>query len=573
MNSESIPRETIHLRTYAQSTVERLMKLLSISETLATILAGRGLTEFEQSKKFFNPHMDDFLDPFLFPHMDAVVQRLLQARHAEENVFIYGDYDVDGITGTSFFLRFLRKIGISCDYYIPNRLTEGYGISRAGIDTIAAQQADLILSVDTGITAVEEVAYAASLGIDMIITDHHEPKETEPDCLVIDPKSHQCPFPDANLSGVGVALKVAQALTQRGDFPPSYWQEELDLVALGTAADLVPFTGENRIITYYGYRQMSQTTCHGLRALMEVQKVREGDITTADIVFKLAPAINAAGRMGDPQRGVKLLLCEDPAKCQLYAKELLQKNHERRSHNTKVEREVEEWVQNSIDLSSQFGIVAAQREWHVGVVGIAASKIVEKYSRPSFIFAIDDSGIARGSARSVDGCNLIAALDECQDLLIQYGGHKMAAGATMKADNLAEFTQRFNTSLSRQLAHGDLRPRVYADVEVRVAQLTPKFFATLARMRPFGPNNMRPVFFSKAVQIHAPKRVGKGGAHLKMRVSQDKQFVDAIAFGFGDRLQELTTARSISLAYTLGQNTYRGTTTLQITVKGIEIEK
>ncbi|MGM0442748.1 MAG: single-stranded-DNA-specific exonuclease RecJ [Fibrobacterota bacterium] len=569
MPKAAAPREKIILRRHDPDRISSLMEDLNISPMLAAILAGRGLTDFEESRRFFNPALSHFHEPFLFRQMNDAVERIMRAITAQETICIYGDYDVDGISATSFMIRTLRTFGLSCFYYVPNRLTEGYGISPAGLEDIHRRGADLVISVDTGITAVEEVTHARSLGMDIIITDHHEPKKQEPDCIVLDPKSRDETYPDRNLCGAGVALKLIQALCSSMDAPQSVWMNELDLVALGTAADIVPYTGENRVISYFGYQQMSRTINAGLRALMEEQNVSTGRITTADIVFRLAPAINAAGRLGDPARAVELFLSSGEGECRLYAQNLVKKNRERRGYNSRVEREADAWVQQYSSLSEDFALVAADRGWHAGVIGIAASKIAERYCRPAFIFSIDTDGVAHGSGRSIQGCNLISAMDSCNDLLTRYGGHTMAAGATLDADNIPEFRTRFKAAVREQITEDDLIPSIYADVEVRIPQLTPRFFRTLQRMEPFGPGNMRPVLYTKDVEVNSVKRVGKAGAHLKMRVSQAGQQINAIAFGFGERAEEIRRSTQREIAYTLRENTFNGMTSLQIEIKGI----
>jgi single-stranded-DNA-specific exonuclease len=564
------PREIISLRPSREEQVSALMEQLGISETLSRIIAGRGLTTFEESKRFFNPSLTDFIDPFTFCDMEELVERILAARENKEIVCIYGDYDVDGITSTAFMMRFLKKIDISCTYYVPNRLTEGYGLSKEGIQTVREKGASLIITVDTGITAVEEVEYAKSLGLDIRITDHHEPQEEEPRTSIIDPKSHRESYPEKNLCGAGVALKLAQALCIRGGFPEEFWQDELDLVALGTAADIVPFAGENRIITFFGYKQMVKTQCLGLKILMELKKLTKPVITTADIVFNIAPAINAAGRLGDPSRGVRLLLSQDEGECRLFAQDLIKKNIERKTYNIKVEEDITAKISDLTNLSEEYAVIAGHADWHRGVVGIAASKTVEKYCRPAFIFSIDSEGTARGSGRSIDGCDLMQALKECEDILLQYGGHAMAAGASLRKENIPAFRIRFNAAVAKQLTRENLTPRIYADASIAIPQLTPKFFKTLSRMQPFGPGNMRPVLYSRNVTVEKLKRVGKKGEHLKMSVSQSRQYIEAIAFGFGPRIHEVQSAYQNSLAYTLNENTFNGRTNLQMVVKGIE---
>ncbi len=568
------PTEKIVLRQSDPQAVARLSEALNVSPMLAQILVGRGLVSFDDSKAYFNPSLETLHDPFLFNGMDAAITHTVEAIKAGQKICVYGDYDVDGVTSTSFLMRVFNKLQVSCCYYLPDRLTEGYGLSPRGFDAIKAMGASLVISVDCGITAIEEATYAKGLGLGLIITDHHEPKEVLPEAIaIINPKKHGDTYPDKNLAGVGVALKFAQALCERLEVNRAVWADELDLVALGTAADIVPFVGENRVIATYGYKRMQETDNLGLHTLMDLQNIENKIINTSDVVFKLAPAVNAAGRLGDPSKGLKLFLSQDAGECDLFARELMKVNNERRTYNEKVEKEAKLWADTQVDFDKEFAVICGDRSWHAGVIGIAASKVVEAYCRPAFLFSVDKEGKAHGSGRSIDGCDLVTALDSCKDLLERYGGHKMAAGATLPEENIPAFRIRFNEALKSQLEQEKLVPVVHVDVEARIPQLTPKFFGVLKRMEPFGPKNMRPVLYSKGLTLRQPpQNVGKGGAHLKLSVRADGVLMDAIGFGFGERAAELRTARSFSLAYTLTENTFRGQTTLQMNIKGIEIE-
>lgn len=568
------PRELITRRPAEDTTIATLVEKLQISESLARILAGRGLTEYQQCRDFFNPELSQMHDPFLFGPMEQAVQRICRAIDGGEQITVHGDYDVDGVTGTCVIVRILRKLGAKCEYYLPNRLVDGYGVSKAGLEKIAATGSTLVITVDCGITAVEEAIHAKELGIDLIITDHHEPQKEIPAAFaVLDPKIEGEPYPDKNLAGVGVGFKLAQAVALRRNVPDEVWKEELDLVSIGTAADIVPLVGENRIIAAYGYEQIKNTLNGGLAALMREQNLEGKPITTADVVFKLAPSINAAGRLGEPGRGAKLFISTDPGEWRAFARELVQVNEERRAFDEKVQREAIAWAGANIDFDEEYVIVAGDREWHAGVIGIAASKMVDNYCRPAFLFSIDENGEAKGSGRSIEGCDLVAALTECDDLMIKYGGHKMAAGATLREENLPEFRRRFNEAVRKQLTEEQLVPTVKVDGDVRLAQLTPKFFNIIKRMEPFGPKNMRPVFVSEGVQHYRkPRTVGKGGAHLKLSLIADGVIIDGIAFGFGKRYREVVDAQRLTVAYTLTENEYMGKRSLQMNVKGLVVE-
>lgn len=572
MNNYIRPREKIIIREYDEKLVARIQSELNISEMFAKILIGRGLVDFEQSREFFNPELENLHDPFLFNQMNAAIQRILMAKTMGEKIVIYGDYDVDGITSTTLLLRVLKNLGIVADYYLPDRLTEGYGISKAGIDLIIKSGARLIISVDCGVTAIEECEYAKRHGVDMIITDHHEAKDELPDAAaIIDPKVEGEKYPEKNLAGVGVALKLAQALCTTMK-TRDFWKDELDLAAFGTAADIVPLVGENRIITAFGYKKMQENPNMGLAALMSRQKLSGKVINTNDIVFKLSPPVNAAGRMGDPQIAVKLLLSQRQSDSENYAKMLIEANNRRREIEDGVCKDAFSVVEESIDIDNEFAVVAAKKDWHSGILGIVASRLVERFCRPAILFTIDEDGIAHGSARTFGNCDILAALEECSDILLTFGGHKSAAGASINEKNLPSFRKRFSDAIKKQTNIDDLTPVVYADTEVSIPQLTPKFFANLKRIEPFGPANMRPVFVAKNLNHKfTPKAIGENGKHLKLYICGDGYSIDAVGFGFGNRIDEIKNAHNFTLCFVLGENTYNGKTELQMEIRGIEI--
>jgi len=572
MNNYTRPYEKIIIKEYDEKVVDKIQKELNISKMFAKILVARGLVEFEQSKDFFNPVLENLHDPFLFNQMNAAIQRILMAKTMGEKIVIYGDYDVDGITATTLLLRVLKKIGITADYYLPDRLTDGYGVSKAGIDLIIKGGAKLIISVDCGITAVEECEYAKRHGVDFIITDHHEPKDELPDAAaIIDPKIEGEKYPDKNLAGVGVALKLAQALCKTMK-TPDFWKDELDLAAFGTAADIVPLVGENRIITAFGYKKMQENPNMGLEALIFQQRMNAKVLTTNDIVFKLSPSVNAAGRMGDPKIAVKLLLSERESDCENYAKMLIEANIKRREIEDGVCKEAFALVEETIDFENEFAITTAKKGWHSGILGIVAARLVERFCRPAILFSIDEEGIAHGSARTFGNCDILAALGECSDILLTFGGHKSAAGAAINSKNLDAFRKRFSEAIKKQTSIDDLVPIVYADAEITIPQLTPKFFANLKRIEPFGPANMRPVLVAKNLNHKfTPKAIGENGKHLKLYISGGGYSIDAVGFGFGDRINEIKDAKNFTLCFVLGENTFNGKTELQMEIRGIEI--
>lgn len=564
-------RERVVVRETNHELVEKLAEELNISRSIAAILVGRNYSTFESCKAFFRPQLSDFHDPFLFTDMEIAVNRISSAIRNKEKIVIYGDYDVDGITSTALMMRVLQKLGAQCSYFLPNRLSDGYGISKDGIQKIVNDGAKLIISVDCGITSISETEFARSLNVDMIITDHHEPKEKLPSAVaILDPKVEQCCYPDKNLAGVGVALKLCQALGISTGLKEELWLPFLDLVALGTAADIVALTGENRIITKFGFEAITHSSNVGIKELIAQQNLTGKRITTSHVVFQLAPCINAVGRLGDPGRGVELLLTNNQEIALQYACELRDTNLERRALDSTVAEEATLWVKEHCNPESDYSLVLGNQNWHFGVIGIVASKMVEKFHRPSILFSIGTDGYARGSGRSIPGLHLLSALEQCSDILESFGGHAAAAGVRVKTENLESFRLRFNDVVKTMLRPDDLSPVVMADAEVDLPQITPKFFRILKQMEPFGPGNMRPVLMCRNLQHkYMPRKVGNN--HIKMAVTGGGIVMDAIAFNFAERLDEVRSADSLAVAFSLEENEWNGSKSLQMKVKGISV--
>ena len=565
------PRERIVLRNYDADAAAVIARDVKVSPALAGILAGRGLKSFDECKHYFRPTTDDFLDPFLVTEMGAAVDRIIRSIQEKESVVIHGDYDVDGVTATALLTTVLTRLGANVSYVLPDRILDGYGLSVTTIERVASEGAKLIITVDCGVTAFSEVARANELGVDVIVTDHHEPHGELPQAVaVLDHKIPGSTYPEQILAGVGMALKLSQALAIRTDFGPSLWSDLLDIAALGTAADIVPMRNENRIICHIGFSQMRTSQSIGLRALIRQQKLADKDLSTADVVFLLAPCINAAGRLGDSTRGVRLLLTHDEGEAELWARELVEVNLERRALDKGVQEDAAAWVRTNIDLATTYGIVAASKNWHQGVIGIAASKIAETFTRPTVLLSIDKNGVAKGSARSAVGIHLLDALALCEDLFTRFGGHAAAAGVTMPAANIPAFCTRFSEAVAQQIEMKDLVPRVHADVEATFGDLTPQFFRIVKQMEPFGPGNMRPVLLARGLTHKAaPKLAGK--SHVKCKFSQGPLVMDAIAFNFATRLKEISSSQSLSAAFTLDENEWNGSVSLQMKIKGVEI--
>jgi single-stranded-DNA-specific exonuclease len=564
-------RERIAVRQLDAVAVKDLASALDIPFTAASILYGRNLVTPDVCRTFFAPSLENLHDPFLFADMEKAAARIVSALSNKEKITVYGDYDVDGISSAAILVRVLRSLGAEVTYYCPHRLTEGYGVSMAGVEQIAAGGATLLITVDCGITAIEEIAFAARHRLDCIVTDHHEPKDALPPAIaLLDPKLKGCPYPDKNLAGVGVVMKLCQALGRKTGAGTSLWEPYLDLVALGTAADIVPLIGENRIITYFGFKRMHTTKNPGLAHLIELQGLSGKTFSTRDVVFQLAPCINAVGRIGDPRRGVELFLTNDDTIARTYAEELRTANLERRAIDNGVWTEACAWAEANCSPERDFAVVAGNAGWHAGVIGIVASKLVDRFHRPAILFSMGPDGVARGSGRSIPAVPLLDTLSECADLLESYGGHSAAAGMNIKNASIGEFRKRFNEAVRKRVSADDLVPQVTADAEVSLSGCSGTLFSLLKSMEPFGPGNMRPVLYCRNLTHRATPRI-VGDRHIKMSVCGDGQVMDAIAFNFGPRLNELRGAPKVSLAFSLDENEWNGRKTLQMNVKGIAL--
>ncbi|MCH9023792.1 MAG: single-stranded-DNA-specific exonuclease RecJ [candidate division Zixibacteria bacterium] len=551
------------------STVRDLSEALELPPAIVKILLNRGFDSPEAVEKFLNPQLSDLQDPFLLHGMDKAMERVTKALLANERIVIYGDYDVDGITATSLLYIIFNKLGAQVDYFLPNRLVEGYGLSVDGINEARKQGVDLIITVDTGINAIDEVAYANSQGIDVIITDHHEPREILPEAVaIINPKQEQCQF-NEELSGVGVAFKFAQAVHKSLGQSETELYEHLDLVALGTAADIVPLVGENRVLTRFGIPQISRTTKPGLKSLTFVSGLMGKEISTGQVVFVLAPRINAIGRLGDAKEAIRLLSTRDEKVAQEVARKLDDDNRKRKRIDEETLNEALAQLEEIADLENDKAIVLAGEGWHLGVIGIVASRIVERYHLPTVMISLKD-GLGKGSARSIPGFHLCDALNKCEDLLIQYGGHKYAAGLSIEAKNVEEFRKKFIEVSNSELSDDDIQPKLKIDMEIELSEVTDDFMEMLEKFAPFGPQNMRPVFLTRNCEIVGRPSV-VGNNHLRLRVRKGTTVIDVIGFGFGDMLSQISTGSLIDAVYTLEYNTYNNVTRVQMRIKDIKL--
>ncbi|MFN0159093.1 MAG: single-stranded-DNA-specific exonuclease RecJ [Bacteroidota bacterium] len=517
--------------------VARLCKEINVPEAISRVLVQRGIDDYDKAKSYFRPGLEQLHDPFLLGGMTEATERILLAQRNNERVLVYGDYDVDGTNGASMLYLFFKDIDLDVSYYIPDRIKEGYGISLAGIDKASEMGTRLLVAVDCGITAVDQVEYARGLGIDIIICDHHEPGPVLPNaCAVLDPIKPGDPYPFKSLCGCGVGFKLIQGLAKRlgkEDVIPSY----LDFVTLASTADIVPLTGENRVLVRHGLSLLNRSPRPGMKALIDVAGLTVGGITSGNIVFVLAPRINAVGRLGDAMRAVELMVSMDPEVAKDLAQVLEDENRERRMIDEATFVSAQELAERILDIEVESALVLHSEDWHPGVIGIVASRMVEKYYKPSIMLSTV-AGVAKGSARSVSGFDIYKALQKCASTLIQFGGHKYAAGLTVEIDRLDEFRNAFNAAV-KELMTDDLKnPEIKIDTEVTLSEVTPKFVRILNEFAPFGPGNMRPVFLSRNLEVvGAPRIVGKN--HLRFRVRQDGRVYDAIGFGLGDLMPKV----------------------------------
>ena len=517
--------------------IQRLMDSLNISPILARLLVLRDIKTFNQAKQFFRPSIESLYDPFLMDQMESATTRVITALTANQKICIYGDYDVDGTCATALLYMFLKELDANVEFYIPRRLEEGYGISTTAIDIVKEKGTQLMIAVDCGITAITETDYANKLGIDVIICDHHQPKEDIPKAFaVLDPLKPGCNYPFKYLSGAGVAFKLAQGLCERigkRGLPLKY----LDLVALAGAADIVPLIDENRILVNEGLNQVNLNPRPGIEALIEMGRLQTGQLTSGQIVFTLAPRINAVGRLGDAERAVNLLIATNKKDALKLAEVLETENYERRKIDVDTFEAAKELVDSQIDLDEELAIVLHNEHWHPGVIGIVASRLVEKYYRPSVLLTTID-GIAKGSARSINGFNIYEALQKCDDLLLHFGGHQAAAGLAMDIDKIDEFRIRLNEVLKSSITSEDLSEEISIDSKIRFSEITPKFLRILEQFSPFGPGNLRPVFLSESVHVaNVPRIVGNNHLVASFKQSGTDKVFDSIGFNMGEHYE------------------------------------
>lgn len=553
--------------------VKQLMNSLNVSESLASLMVQRGITTYNEAELFFRPTFDSLHDPFLMKDMNIAVDRISSAIDKNEKILVYGDYDVDGTTSVALMYSFLSRFSSNLDYYIPNRYREGYGVSKEGLEYAHETNCKLVITLDCGIKAVEKARYARQLGLDLIICDHHLPGDIIPDAVaVLDPKQPGCSYPYKELSGCGVGFKFIQAYSRVNGIAFDDLIPYLDLVAVSIASDIVPLTGENRVMAYYGLKQLNSNPRMGLSKIIAESEIRK-EMTIEDVVFKIGPRINAAGRMESGRRAVELLVSENGVIASEISKEIDNCNKARRSVDRTITTEALRMISSGQRQANARTTVLYNPEWHKGVIGIVASRLIETHYRPTVILT-ESNGFATGSARSVIGYDLYQAIEACSDLLESFGGHMFAAGLTLKRENVPAFSERFEEVVSKSISEEQLMPRVEIDMEIEFDEITDKFFNILKQFQPFGPQNMAPVFVTRAVfDTGAGRSVGSGGEHLKLDLCSEKTGTtsfSAIAFGQGNMNDMVRDGKPIDIAYTIEMNEFRGNRNIQLNIKDIK---
>jgi len=553
-----------------EETISELAAALKIDAVLSTLLIHRGINNFDDAKYFFRPDHRHLHDPFLMQDMEKAIDRIEEAIKTNEKVLIYGDYDVDGTTAVSVVYGFFKKYHRYLEYYIPDRYKEGYGISTQGIDYAFENGFTLIIALDCGIKSVDKIAYANEKGIDFIICDHHTPGDELPNAVaVLDPKRADCEYPYKELSGCGIGFKLIQAFAEKNNIPFEEVSCYFDLVAISIACDIVHITGENRVLAYYGLHKLNNNPCIGVKTLMEVAG-KSTNYTISDIVFLLGPRINAAGRIDDARHAVELLIACNESNAKEKGELINIKNTERKGHDLSITDEALGMIDNDEVLIGRKSTVVFNENWHKGVIGIVASRLTEKYYRPTVVLTRSNGHVA-GSARSVLGYDLYEALCGCSDLLTQFGGHKYAAGLTMPPENVEAFIIRFEEVVSASITPEQLIQQIRIDAELTLKQIEPKFFRILNQFAPFGPENMSPVFLTKNVYVSGNAGL-VGSNHIKMTVMQPgSQLFDCIAFNHGEYLDKIKKDKPFDICYSIEENIWRDKRSIQLNIKGMRV--
>jgi single-stranded-DNA-specific exonuclease len=553
--------------------IKHLSAALNVNMVIANLLAQRGITSYDEAKSFFRPRLSDLHDPFLMKDMDKAVARLEQAIENQEKVLIYGDYDVDGTTSVAVMYQFLRSRIKNLDYYIPDRYSEGYGISPQSIDYASEQKISLVIVLDCGIKAVDKIKNAKDRGIDFIICDHHNPDDVIPDAVaVLDAKRPDCNYPFKELSGCGVGFKLLQAYTQKNDVPIVELYDLLDMVVVSIASDIVPVVGENRVLAYYGLRKLNSNPSLGLKTIIQLSGLVGQDISVSDIVFKIGPRLNASGRIEHGKKSVAIMVVTDEDEAINLGNEINSYNEIRKTLDRDITQEALDMIAHDPNQTQRMATVLYNRDWHKGVVGIVASRLTEHYYRPTVILT-ESNGMATGSARSVKDFDLYEAIGSCSDLLESYGGHMYAAGLTMKIDNIPAFTRRFEEIVAKQITEQQQTEMIEVDAKIQLSDITPKFYRVLKQFSPFGPHNMTPLFVTENVLDAGTSRcVGRQLEHLKLDLVEPtatSSIFQAIAFNQADHYEAISQGLPFDICYSIAENEFRGKTNIQLYVRDI----
>ncbi len=553
--------------------LKHLSAALNVDMAIANLLIQRGIKTFSEARSFFRPKLTDLHNPFLMKDMDKAVARVKKAIDNNERVMIYGDYDVDGTTSVALMYSFLKSRLTNIEYYIPDRYMEGYGISHLSIDYASENKISLVIVLDCGIKAIDKIAYAKELGIDFIICDHHNPDEIIPDAVaVLDPKQPDCPYPFKELSGCGVGFKLIHAFCMSQGIPEEVAFELLDLVVVSIASDIVPVIGENRVLAYYGLQKLNSKPSTGLKTIIKYAGL-VGEIKINDIVFKIGPRLNASGRIEHGKKSVAILLAEDAKELDDLGLEINSYNEIRKTLDRDITQEALEIIEKSQFYKGRVSTVIYNRDWHKGVVGIVASRLTEYYYRPTVVLT-ESNGLATGSARSVGEFDLYEAIGACADLLESYGGHMYAAGLSMKLENVAEFSRRFEQVVRNSITEEQLKQTIEIDARISLSDLSPKFLRLLNQFEPYGPHNMMPTFLTENVFDSGSSRlVGKNNEHLKldlMEANRSSAVFSGIAFSQSDHMEMIKKSEPFDICYTVTENEYRSKTYMQLNVRDIK---
>ena len=545
--------------------VSNLSKALNVSEIVAHLLILRGITNFEDAKLFFRPELEHLHDPFLMKDMQKAVDRIKSAIATKEKILVYGDYDVDGTTSVAMMYSFLQKFNKTIEYYIPCRYEEGYGISLKGIDYAKTNNFSLIIALDCGIRAVDQIDYANEKGIDFIICDHHNPGEKVPEArAILNPKQIDCDYPYKELSGCGVGFKLIQAVSKNEGIEFFKITEYLDLLTVSIAADIVPMTGENRVLSFFGLKQINSNPRPGLRALMEIAN-RTKKLTISDVVFGIAPRINAAGRIEHAKKAVEILVEQDYEKAIQFAEKIEENNQTRRVLDKNITKE----ALDRVDKTKKSTVVFSDN-WHKGVVGIVASRLIETHYKPTIVLA-EKNGMLTGSARSVHDFDLYEAISKCAHLCEKFGGHKYAAGLSIKRENLPQFIDEFEKVVSETITKEQLTPKINIDKVIDIDAVDDKLYRIIKQFAPFGPQNPSPIFISKGViDSGYGKQVGEDKSHLRINVKRTSNSIAGIGFGMGNLFEKIKDNQSFDVCYSIDENEWNGKKSLQLRIRDIK---